>query len=113
MLPSIRLMRSLTINSKMNLQPIATTFTLKELGLVKTLVCFPATLRNLFTVTWRFPVLGAVVVPLNFQLTAREIAYIVKDARMKYLVSMEALDIHTELLQHDYSVKSRICLSPN
>ncbi|MHC1760638.1 MAG: AMP-binding protein [Negativicutes bacterium] len=56
--------------------------------------------------------LGAVVVPLNFQLTAREIAYIVKDAQMKYLVSMEALDIHAELLQHDYSVEITQLLIP-
>ena len=56
--------------------------------------------------------LGAVVVPLNFQLTAREIAYIVKDAQMKYLVSMEALDIHTELLHHDYSVEITQLLIP-
>ena len=48
--------------------------------------------------------LGAIVVPLNFQLTAREIAYIVKDAQMKCLVTMEALDINAELNQQDYSV---------
>ncbi|MBP2665812.1 MAG: lcfB 1 [Firmicutes bacterium] len=48
--------------------------------------------------------LGAIVVPLNFQLTAREIAYIVKDAQMKCLVTMEALDIAAELNQQGYSV---------
>jgi long-chain acyl-CoA synthetase len=49
--------------------------------------------------------LGAIVVPLNFQLTAREIAFIVKDAQMKHLVTMELLDIKTELIQHDYDVE--------
>ena len=44
--------------------------------------------------------LGAVVVPLNFQLTAREIAFIVKDAQMKVLVTMEQLAIDSELSQH-------------
>ena len=37
--------------------------------------------------------LGAVVVPLNFQLTGREIAYIVKDSEMTHLISMETLDL--------------------
>lgn len=41
--------------------------------------------------------LGAVVVPLNFQLTSREIAYIVKDSEMTHLVSMETLDLSAEL----------------
>jgi len=47
--------------------------------------------------------LGAIVVPLNFQLTAREIAYIVKDAQMKCLVTMEELDLDAELDHHGYS----------
>lgn len=47
--------------------------------------------------------LGAVVVPLNFQLTAREIAFIVKDAQMKHLISMEKLEIAQELSLQDYS----------
>lgn len=46
--------------------------------------------------------LGAVVVPLNFQLAAREIAFIVKDARMKTLVTMEQLDIDNELSRQNY-----------
>jgi long-chain acyl-CoA synthetase len=46
--------------------------------------------------------LGAIVVPLNFQLTARETAYIVKDAQMKTLITMEPLDINTELKHHNY-----------
>ena len=32
--------------------------------------------------------LGAITVPMNFQLTPREVAYIVKDAQMKFLVTM-------------------------
>jgi long-chain acyl-CoA synthetase len=46
--------------------------------------------------------LGAVVVPLNFQLTSREISFIVKDAQMKHLISMEKLDITEELILQDY-----------
>lgn len=46
--------------------------------------------------------LGAVVVPINFQLTAREIAYIVKDAQMKQLISMERLAIDSELEHQGY-----------
>lgn len=46
--------------------------------------------------------LGAVAVPLNFQLTAREIAYIVKDAQMKRLVSAECLNLAAELAHYDY-----------
>jgi long-chain acyl-CoA synthetase len=37
--------------------------------------------------------LGAVVVPINYQLTAAEIAYIVSDARMKNLVTAARLDL--------------------
>ncbi|WP_371380681.1 class I adenylate-forming enzyme family protein [Sporomusa aerivorans] len=46
--------------------------------------------------------LGAVVVPINFQLTAREIAFIVKDAGMTKLISMELLAIDNELAQQGY-----------
>lgn len=46
--------------------------------------------------------LGAVVVPLNFQLAAREIAYIVKDAQMKHLVSAERLNLAAELAHYGY-----------
>ena len=49
--------------------------------------------------------LGAIAVPLNFQLTAREIAYIVKDAQMKRLVTMDELDINAELQQYGYPVE--------
>lgn len=47
--------------------------------------------------------LGAVIVPLNFQLTAREIAFIVKDAKMKRLITMEQLAIDSELSQQGYT----------
>lgn len=46
--------------------------------------------------------LGAVVVPLNFQLTPREIAYIVKDAQMKHLVAAERLSLDSELVGQGY-----------
>ncbi|HWR42987.1 long-chain-fatty-acid--CoA ligase [Sporomusa sp.] len=46
--------------------------------------------------------LGAVVVPLNFQLAAREIVFIVKDAKMKRLITMERLAIDPELNQQGY-----------
>jgi len=46
--------------------------------------------------------LGAVVVPINFQLTTREIAFIVKDASMSHLITMEQLVIDTELNQLGY-----------
>ena len=46
--------------------------------------------------------LGAVVVPLNFQLVPREIAYIIKDAGIRVLVSMAQLDLETELKAQGY-----------
>lgn len=46
--------------------------------------------------------LGAVVVPLNFQLTGREIAYIVKDAQMTHLITMETLPLENDLAQYGY-----------
>ena len=49
--------------------------------------------------------LGAITVPMNFQLTPREVAYIVKDAQMKRLVTMEALAIEEELLQYEYGAE--------
>lgn len=47
--------------------------------------------------------LGAIVVPLNFKLTSREIAYIVKDSEMTHLITMEALDLAAELAHHEYT----------
>lgn len=49
--------------------------------------------------------LGAVVVPLNYQLVAREIAYIVKDAKMRYLITMSCIDLHAELQSCQYDQK--------
>ena len=50
--------------------------------------------------------LGAVVVPFNFQLTAHEVAYIVKDAQMKYLVTNEPLNLEAEL--HSYGYEQQV-----
>jgi long-chain acyl-CoA synthetase len=47
--------------------------------------------------------LGAVAVPLNFQLTAREIAYIVNDANIRHLVTAETLDLDAELARLGYA----------
>ncbi|MBP2652767.1 MAG: fadD [Firmicutes bacterium] len=41
--------------------------------------------------------LGAIVVPLNFQLTLREIAYIINDAKIGFLITMTLLDFSSEL----------------
>lgn len=46
--------------------------------------------------------LGAVVVPINFQLVAREIAYIIKDAKIKVFVTMTQLDLQSELDAYAY-----------
>ncbi|EGO65888.1 class I adenylate-forming enzyme family protein [Acetonema longum] len=51
--------------------------------------------------------LGAVVVPFNFQLTCREIAYIVKDACMKHIVTAEPLNIAEELHRYGYRQEVR------
>jgi len=46
--------------------------------------------------------LGAVVVPLNFQLSAREAAFIVKDAQMQRLVTMDKLELEDALQHYEY-----------
>jgi len=46
--------------------------------------------------------LGAVVVPLNFQLVPREIAYIIQDANIKILITMSQLELVAELTSYDY-----------
>lgn len=46
--------------------------------------------------------LGAIVVPINFQLTAREIAYIAKDACMKNLITADRLKLENELNHYGY-----------
>jgi len=47
--------------------------------------------------------LGAVVVPLNFQLVPREIAYIIQDANIKILITMTELDLAAELTSYHYN----------
>lgn len=47
--------------------------------------------------------LGAVVVPINFQLVPREIAYIIQDANIKVLITMSELELATELTSYDYN----------
>lgn len=56
--------------------------------------------------------LGAVVVPINFQLTAREVAYLVRDAKMKRLVTMEPLSLESELIQQEYVQKVKQLVIP-
>jgi len=43
--------------------------------------------------------LGAVVVPLNYMLAPREIAYIVKDARIKTMVTMQHIELPMQITQ--------------
>lgn len=47
--------------------------------------------------------LGAVMVPLNFQLVPREVAYIVNDANMRTLVTMGRLDLDAALAGTGYT----------
>lgn len=56
--------------------------------------------------------LGAVVVPLNFQLVPREIAYIVKDAKMKHLVSMSYLSLKDGLEHYGYEHEVKQLIIP-
>ncbi|MDR3588186.1 MAG: long-chain-fatty-acid--CoA ligase [Negativicutes bacterium] len=46
--------------------------------------------------------LGAVVVPINYQLTAREVAYIVTDAGMRHLVTTGRIELEAELKSYGY-----------
>jgi long-chain acyl-CoA synthetase len=46
--------------------------------------------------------LSAVVVPINYQLTSREVAYIVKDAKMKNMVVANKIDLETPLQNYGY-----------
>lgn len=46
--------------------------------------------------------LGAVIVPLNFQLVPREIAYIIQNANIKKLITMTILDLDTDLTNYNY-----------
>ncbi|NLU44993.1 MAG: long-chain fatty acid--CoA ligase [Acholeplasmataceae bacterium] len=45
---------------------------------------------------------GAVVVPFNFQLAAREVAFIVKDASMKFMVTRQKLEMTEALAEIGY-----------
>jgi len=56
--------------------------------------------------------LGAVVVPLNFQLVPREIAYIVKDAGIRTLVTMNRLRLAGELIDLGYNEPVRQLVIP-
>jgi len=46
--------------------------------------------------------LGAVIVPLNFQLVPREIAHIIQDANIKILITMSELELVSELASYGY-----------
>jgi len=47
--------------------------------------------------------LGAVVVPINFQLVAREIAFIVQNAGIKVLITRQPIDLASELNKYGYT----------
>lgn len=57
--------------------------------------------------------LGAVVVPLNFQLVPREIAYIIQDANIKLLITMSELELVAELRSYDYTQQLTQLIIPN
>ena len=46
--------------------------------------------------------LGAVAVPLNYQLSVREVAYIIKDAGARHLVTEKELPLESHLGQQGY-----------
>jgi long-chain acyl-CoA synthetase len=49
--------------------------------------------------------IGAVIVPLNFQLVTREIAYIIHNGNIKTLITMSKLDLDAELANYQYPEK--------
>jgi len=49
--------------------------------------------------------LGAIIVPLNFQLVPREIAYIIYNGNIKKLITMTKLDLDDELTKYQYPEK--------
>ncbi len=51
--------------------------------------------------------LGAVVVPINFQLSSREIVFIAKNAKMRYLVTMENLDLSSGMQHYELEQEIR------
>ena len=46
--------------------------------------------------------LGMIVVPINFQLSPREIVYIMKDAAMKYLITQDQVELTAQLEEQSY-----------
>lgn len=56
--------------------------------------------------------LGAVIIPLNFQFVPREIAYIVKDAGMNTLVTMNRLNLSAELVGYGYEQELKQLVIP-
>ncbi|MBP1763433.1 MAG: o-succinylbenzoate--CoA ligase [Firmicutes bacterium] len=56
--------------------------------------------------------LGAVVVPLNFQLVAREIAFIVQNSQMKTLITMGHLELTEELRSYGYDQELKQLVIP-
>lgn len=57
--------------------------------------------------------LGAVVVPINFQLVPREIAYIVKDAQIKVFITMTEIELQPELDSYGYAVRVKQLVIPD
>ncbi len=49
--------------------------------------------------------LGAVVVPINYQLTAQEVAFIIKDAGMKNLVINQPIEVAAALASYGYTTE--------
>lgn len=49
--------------------------------------------------------LGAVIVPINFQLVPREIAYIVQDAKIKTIITAWPIDLNAALLERGYQTE--------
>ena len=54
--------------------------------------------------------LGAVAVPLNYQLSVREVAYIIKDAGVRHLVTEKELPLESHLGQQGYG--GELCQLP-
>lgn len=48
--------------------------------------------------------LGAVAVPINFQLSPREIAYVIQDAGVEHLLTYKSLDLEEHLSVYDYKI---------
>lgn len=48
--------------------------------------------------------IGAVAVPINFQLSPREIAYVIQDAGVEHLLTYKSLDLEEQLSVYDYKI---------